>query len=34
MNITIKDTTPNINTLEFISYDDGFETSLVVRGWA
>lgn len=34
MIINIIDKTPNTATLEFIKFDDGFETSLVVRGWA
>lgn len=34
MKINIQDKTPNTSTLEFVKFDDGFEASLVVRGWA
>ena len=34
MNITIKNKTPKVSKLEFVNFNDGFEQSLVVRGWA
>ena len=34
MKIIIKDKTPDTHVLELMRFDDGFETSLVVRGWA
>ena len=34
MSIKITDRTPHASTLEFIKFDSGLETSLVVRGWA
>lgn len=34
MNIKVKNLTPSVSTLEFAKFNDGFKTSLVVRGWA
>lgn len=34
MTIEITNKTPDTARLEFIKFNDGFETSLVVRGWA
>lgn len=33
MKITIKDKTPHIDTLEFVSYEDVFGKVLLTKGW-